>query len=81
VETLTRLDVAQGVHREECTAYRIVARRGGKVRHLGEASEGNKQQAVKTWQAAMRGWSVAAEEEHFARWVSGGDETPADPGR
>ena len=78
---MTRLDVIQGVHREECVAYRLVARRGGRVKHLGEVDETRVEQAVRTWQSAMRGWSVTAELETFRRWVSGGDETPANTGR
>lgn len=72
---MTRLDVIAGVERRECVAYRIVARRGCHVRHLGETGEDGRDEAVATWQAAMRGWTVTAEEEHFHRWVSGNETT------
>lgn len=76
---MTRLDVIQGAHREECVAYRIVARRKGRTKHIGEVKPADVEREVARWQSAMRGWSVTAELETFRRWVSGGDEET--PGR
>lgn len=70
---MTRLEAIGGAHVEQRTAYRIVARRGHRLRVIGESTVDDAPQTVATWQAAMRGWSVTAEEEHHQRWVSGDD--------